>query len=80
MRILTRTLPKGPRLHLRIFDDKHELKIVALDKTSAVTMVLALHFGDPRTVTFPVLYFRVVVTDAALLRHRSRLVAMSSPH
>ena len=51
-----------------IFDDKHDFKMAALDKTIAVPVKTSLNPGDLRFILFLVLFFLVVVVDALVFR------------
>ena len=53
-----------------IFDDKHEFKIAALDKTIAVPVEPQLYFSDPRLILFLALFFLMAVVDALIYRLR----------
>ena len=53
-----------------VFDDKHNFKVAALEKTIAVPVEPQLYLGDLRLILFLVLFFLVAVADALLFRRR----------
>ena len=53
-----------------VFDEKHDFKMAALDKTIAVPVEPQLYLADPRPLLFLVLFFVVAVADALLFRRR----------
>ena len=56
-----------------IFNDKHEFKIAALQKTIAVPVEPQIYLGDFRLIAFLSLFFLVVVADALIFLRRERL-------
>ena len=53
-----------------IFDEKHDFKMAALEKTIAVPVEPQIYFSDPRLILFLVLFFLVAVADALIHRLR----------
>ena len=51
-----------------IFDEKHDFKVAALEKTIAVPVEPQIYFSDPRLILFLVLFFLVTVADAVVFR------------